>query len=80
MNHALNNAFNTSTNKAAEEAALAPRALIDASLGQGDDSVRTTGLILTKEQIIDHANVRRYGVYIGIETKDIHWKNLKSID
>lgn len=64
MNYALNNAFNTSTNKAAEEAALAPRALIDASLGQHDDSVRTTGLILTKEQIIDLYLYEQKGLHL----------------
>ncbi|MFP3852643.1 alpha-xenorhabdolysin family binary toxin subunit A [Pseudomonas sp. W5-01] len=64
MNYALNNAFNTSTNKAAEEAALAPRALIDASLGQHDDSVRTTGLILTKEQIIDLYRYEQKGLHL----------------
>ncbi|OCX18640.1 alpha-xenorhabdolysin family binary toxin subunit A [Pseudomonas graminis] len=64
MNYALSNAFNTSTNKAAEEAALAPRALIDASLGQQEDSVRTTGLILTKEQIIDLYRYEQKGLHL----------------
>lgn len=64
MNYALSNAFNTSTNKAAEEAALAPRALIDASLGQQEDSVRATGLILTKEQIIDLYRYEQKGLHL----------------
>lgn len=64
MNYALSNTFNTSTNKAAEEAALAPRALIDASLGQQEDSVRATGLILTKEQIIDLYRYEQKGLHL----------------
>ncbi len=64
MIYASNNTFNTSTNKAAEEAALAPRALIDASLGQQKESVRAKGLILTKEQIIDLYRYEQKGLHL----------------
>lgn len=64
MFYAYNTASSTPTNKAAEEAALAPKALFDASLGKLEDSVRPKGVILTKEQIIDLYRYEQKGLHL----------------
>jgi hypothetical protein len=63
---------NPDTNDVAvDEASLAPKVLMDASVGRLDDTTREPGLILTKEQI---KNIKRYemvGLRLPVELQDV---------
>ncbi|WP_137806185.1 alpha-xenorhabdolysin family binary toxin subunit A [Pseudomonas sp. G(2018)] len=57
--------------KISEVAAIAPQVLVDASVGRSSESKRETGLILTKQQVIDLRRYEAAGLKLPYTLEDV---------
>lgn len=57
--------------KIVEAAAKAPRMFVDASLGEGEEYNRETGIQLTKEQIISLRKYEVLGLSLPVRIEDV---------
>ena len=71
MNYALSSTPNSSAEEIANNAADAPRAMMDASTGAMAGSFRPKGLILTKEQIVDLYLYEQKGLHLPTDAADV---------